>query len=62
MRVKHTTTLPRPPRPVPRQMTVMKRPSFGTGWRYYAGDLPQKNIRIFFREGLDKFWVICPTG
>jgi len=35
-------TLPRPPHPIPRFVTIAKRPSWGTGWLEYEGDLGQR--------------------
>src|SRR5206468_11578037 len=29
--------------------------------RSYAVDLGENESRIFLREGLDRFWVICPS-
>jgi hypothetical protein len=56
-------TLPRPPHPLPRFVTIAIRPSCRerTG-RAGSADLPDGLSEIFFRKGLDRFWVICPSG
>jgi hypothetical protein len=39
--------------PAPNVRDDGQRPSPGTGWRPYAGDLPRKGRGMFLREGLD---------
>ena len=46
----------------PNVRDVRERPSIGRDGRSYAGDLRENESRIFLREGLDRFWVICPTS
>jgi hypothetical protein len=31
-------------------------------WRRYSSDLQKLSSGIFLQEGIDRFWVICPTG
>jgi hypothetical protein len=47
----------------PTFVTTRDRPSCRerTG-RAGSADLPDEGSGIFFREGLDRFWVICPSG
>jgi hypothetical protein len=47
----------------PAFVTIAIRPSCRerTG-RAGSADLPDEGSGIFFSEGLDRFWVICPTG
>jgi hypothetical protein len=48
---------------LPAFVTIAIRPSCRerTG-RAGSADLPDVGSGIFFSEGLDRFWVICPTG
>jgi hypothetical protein len=43
-------------------MTIMIRPSSGSERLRIWTDLVFGKTEIFFREGLDGFWVICPSG
>jgi hypothetical protein len=55
-------TLPRPPHPHPAFLTIMIRPSVGWDARICRDDLPDGESEIFLQRGLDRVWVICPSG
>jgi hypothetical protein len=48
-------TLPRPPHPAPRSVTIAIRPLCGTRRRKYAGDLGGRQSGIFLREGTGQY-------
>jgi hypothetical protein len=37
-------------------------PLVGQDGGSYGFDLPDGSTGIFLREGLDRFWLICPSG
>ena len=42
-------------------VTMANAPHLPRDGRSYAVDLGENESRIFLREGLDRFWVICPS-
>src|SRR5207244_5106659 len=42
-------------------VTMANAPHPPRDGRSYAVDLGENESRIFLREGLDRFWVICPS-
>jgi hypothetical protein len=53
-------TLPRPPHPIPRFVTIAIRPSCGTGWRGFVEMIcPTGEAKYFCSRG---WTLICPTG
>src|SRR3954465_2908206 len=48
--------------PFPTSVTIASRPSLGTGRSAQATDLGGVGSKIFLREALDRFLVICPSG
>jgi hypothetical protein len=52
----------RPPLPAPTSATMAYAPPVGQDGGSYGFDLPDGATGIFLREGLDRVWVICPSG
>ena len=46
----------------PAFVTIASRPSGDETGRACRDDLPDGESGIFFVGGLDRFWVICPSG
>ena len=55
--------LPRPPHPIPTSVTIMIRPSCGTGWREVVEMIcPTSKMENFCEGGWTANFVICPSG
>jgi len=53
--------LPRPPHPGPHFVTIAKRPSGRAGMEDVCHKSEIRKSDIFLTEGVDGFWVFCPT-